>query len=194
MYKHLHLKFMKSLTVFTTQYTYHDTYGVIHHVGLIIVFTMELISYFLLRIYRILLEYIQIIFRASMQQLVVQGWSWVFDIWGFFYSKFKIWVTKSQNTKVLYSDVFAMQTIFSMFKNCWSLFVMFLKKDQQFLSIQKIVRTARKNIGIQNFRVLVFAHSDFELRIKEVLYIRYSRPSLNNQLLHRGSEYYLNIF
>jgi len=50
-----------------------------------------------------------------------------------------------------------------------------------------------QDFSLHNFRILNSGKSDFETRIKEALYIKYSRPVLNNQLINKGSEFFLNI-
>ena len=45
-----------------------------------------------------------------------------------------------------------------------------------------------------SFSVLSSGRSDFEIRIKEALYIQKFKPTLNKQLANCGSEFFLNIF
>jgi len=51
-----------------------------------------------------------------------------------------------------------------------------------------------RNSTIDNFRVLNSGNSDFEIKIKEALYIKYKKPTLNNQILQRGMSFLLNVF
>ena len=48
--------------------------------------------------------------------------------------------------------------------------------------------------SVSSFVILDSARNDFQLRIKEALYIRYNKPSLNTQLFQNGSQFSLNIF
>ena len=50
------------------------------------------------------------------------------------------------------------------------------------------------NFTENNFKIIGFGKNDFDLRIKEALFIKYRRPSINNQLKNKGSEFYLKIF
>jgi len=50
-----------------------------------------------------------------------------------------------------------------------------------------------QDFSLHNFRILNSGKSDFETRIKEALYIKYSWSVLNNQLINKGSEFFLNI-
>ena len=52
----------------------------------------------------------------------------------------------------------------------------------------------RKNADIDKFSILATANSDFELRIKEALYIKSKKPRLNRQLSQQGSAFFLNVF
>jgi hypothetical protein len=45
-----------------------------------------------------------------------------------------------------------------------------------------------------NFEILDSGRNDFNLKIKEALYIKYRKPSLNTQIFQNGSQYSLNIF
>jgi len=45
-----------------------------------------------------------------------------------------------------------------------------------------------------NFVILDSARNDFQLKIKEALYIKYNKPSLNTHLFQNGSQFSLNIF
>jgi hypothetical protein len=51
-----------------------------------------------------------------------------------------------------------------------------------------------KNCNIGNFSILSSGRSDYEIKIKEALYIKYEKPSLNNNILHNGSQFLLHVF
>lgn len=51
-----------------------------------------------------------------------------------------------------------------------------------------------KFCNLKNFKILNTGRTDFELKIKEALYIKMLKPTLNNQLIHKGSEIFLNVF
>ena len=51
-----------------------------------------------------------------------------------------------------------------------------------------------KNFTKQNFKILDTAKNDYELRIKEAIFVKYYKPNINNQLKNKGSDYYLKIF
>ena len=47
---------------------------------------------------------------------------------------------------------------------------------------------------INNFKILNTGQSDFAIKIKEALYIKYKKPSLNSKLFQGGMSYLLNVF
>ena len=56
------------------------------------------------------------------------------------------------------------------------------------------VHECKESFDINNFRILNTGKDDFELYIKEALYIKYRKPYLNKQLNHNGACFALNIF
>ena len=51
-----------------------------------------------------------------------------------------------------------------------------------------------KNYSINSFKILASGTSDYDIRVKEALLIKIKKPILNDQLLHNGSSFFLNIF
>lgn len=51
-----------------------------------------------------------------------------------------------------------------------------------------------RTANITNFSVIDSGYTDFEIKIKEALYIKKLKPVLNNQLFQHGSSYILNLF
>ena len=58
----------------------------------------------------------------------------------------------------------------------------------------KECRTCEDFYGLDNFSVLASAQNDYELRIKEALFIKRQIPTLNKQLAQHGSAFFLRIF
>ena len=46
----------------------------------------------------------------------------------------------------------------------------------------------------ENFNILDTGRGDFDLKIKEALYIKYNNPNLNRQIFQQGSSYLLKVF
>ena len=52
----------------------------------------------------------------------------------------------------------------------------------------------KSKFSINNFSILDRGNNDFEVSIKEALYIKSTKPDLNKQLFNNGSTFILNIF
>ena len=55
-------------------------------------------------------------------------------------------------------------------------------------------QSCREEATLNNFTVIASGRSDFDISIKEALFIRYEKPRINNQLFQQGSSFYLNVF
>ena len=54
--------------------------------------------------------------------------------------------------------------------------------------------TCKDNYSCNSFKVIDSANSDFEVSIKEALYIKHKNPNLNKQLSTEGMSFMLKIF
>ena len=54
--------------------------------------------------------------------------------------------------------------------------------------------TCKDNYSCNSFKVIDSANSDFEVSIKEALYIKHKNPNLNKQLSTQGMSFMLKIF
>ena len=52
----------------------------------------------------------------------------------------------------------------------------------------------KQSFEINKFRILNTGRNDFELYIKEALYIKYRKPYLNKQLKYNGASFALKVF
>ena len=52
----------------------------------------------------------------------------------------------------------------------------------------------KESFGIGKFSILNTGRDNFEVKIKEALYIKYRHPNLNKQLKYNGASFALNIF
>ena len=54
--------------------------------------------------------------------------------------------------------------------------------------------SCKDNASLSNFTVIASGRTDFEIKIKEALFIKYEKPRINNQLSQQGSSFFLNVF
>lgn len=55
-------------------------------------------------------------------------------------------------------------------------------------------QACKDNASLNNFTVIASGRTDFEIKIKEALFIKYEKPRINNQLFQQGSSFFLNVF
>ena len=47
---------------------------------------------------------------------------------------------------------------------------------------------------IENFHILSHGNNDFDIKVKEALYIKKQKPLLNKHLYQHGASFLLNVF